>query len=642
MIHRQPLLQRMRRLLRTDYVALIGQHLSGVRTVVRELMDHPGPGMSFLPAHLPSGVPDGSELKELFLERLLTAAIQVPPPGLVQDRVRAAMQQHSGRTVDFRLRHCLDVLGRETSAQQLVVVLYALEGVPIAPLRTLLLLLRDYHSQRDTAGVPGCRLRFLVAGYDGTWRLCAHQTENLSPFNIATPVFVEGLSANELDGMEGHPGPDVLDQILMLTGGVPWMVRSLCVQGASPGDVRTLYGRIQQQWSTLSADARAALREMAVQDGAGISCEPDYRCPQIPIASAVVEGAFWRGFLSVRDSSLIFRSPAHRQFVQEQRNHLETSKPGSALVKKGKTLTMPNPTTPSLASIPTHLKEQISSHRIIPFVGAGVSMAVRLKGNKKQSAFPSWKNMLVHAADRLEQQKRKEASLVRSFLDLSPPKYLEAAQYARDGLGALWPDFVQKELDPLKNTIMDGSLGLARAVWNLGSKVIITTNYDRVLDWACPAEHAGNLQRWGVEASAGLARLLRNGLDRHTVWHLHGNLEQVTEMILTPDGYQRLYPSNNTVRSHHEASLRTLESILVSYSLLFIGFSMDDEYLVEQIRLVDDVFKGCSGQHYVLVRQRDLNTMAAKMARLPVQPIPFDNFGVPQLTLMRQLASLVP
>ena len=133
-------------------------------------------------------------------------------------------------------------------------------------------------------------------------------------------------------------------------------------------------------------------------------------------------------------------------------------------------------------AIPRTLEEHLRDGKIVPFVGAGVSMAVR---NKETDAplFPSWKQLLERAAQRLEEeQKKAESQVVRGLLAITKPDYLDAARRARDGLGgAVWVEFLKEQLDPPWECVNDESLSLARAVWKLGSQLVITTNYDRVL-----------------------------------------------------------------------------------------------------------------------------------------------------------------
>jgi hypothetical protein len=226
----------------------------------------------------------------------------------------------------------------------------------------------------------------------------------------------------------------------------------------------------------------------------------------------------------------------------------------------------------------------------------GVSMAVLDRGTS-QRLFPSWAELLTRAADRLEQERKAAyAAVVRNLLQFNPPDYLDAARRAREGLGAVWFTFLREHLDHPRERADDASLRLAQALWGLGSPLLITTNYDRVLRWACPHQH--DLATWDIEAPAEQVDVLRGGVRRPTVWHLHGHIDNAAHLILTPDGYRRLYPDDRAVEGRYQAALTTLRSLLTSKVFLFVGFSLDDDYVAGQLRGIEDLFQGTTGPHY--------------------------------------------
>lgn len=66
-------------------------------------------------------------------------------------------------------------------------------------------------------------------------------------------------------------------------------------------------------------------------------------------------------------------------------------------------------------------------------MGAGVSKSVTKKSGGQ--LFPDWKSLLELAATALEaEHKGSDAVLVRAYLNIAQPKYLEAAQHARSAL----------------------------------------------------------------------------------------------------------------------------------------------------------------------------------------------------------------
>ncbi len=293
-----------------------------------------------------------------------------------------------------------------------------------------------------------------------------------------------------------------------------------------------------------------------------------------------------------------------------------------------------------VTAVPRFLQEFVLEGKVIPFVGAGVSMAARLR-DTGLPCYPSWSALLHRAADRLDQEHKPDAaSEIRDHL--AQRDFMAASTRARRALRSNWYRFLKSQLSRRHREVDEQSLALARAVWGIGSDLIITTNYDRVLLWACP--ELEDLTRWDIDAPYEQVSALRDGVDAPTVWHLHGLIDNVAKLILTPDGYQRLYPdaeeeSSGDARTRHAAALATLQRHLTSFSFLFIGFSLDDAAFLEQLQSVDRVFDGAAATHYVLVRQAECAQMSAKIDAwgLPIDVIPFADFGAPLVELVTQI-----
>ena len=291
-----------------------------------------------------------------------------------------------------------------------------------------------------------------------------------------------------------------------------------------------------------------------------------------------------------------------------------------------------------MSSVPSTLAAALRNGRAIPFVGAGVSMAVEQEQNGVRGRlFPSWRELLVAAANRLDAERRMDyAQLVRALLAMSPPRFLQAAQEAQAGLGPNWYRFLQQLLDPPRSRALPTSLELARAVWRLGSKLVITTNYDRVLEWA--VADPLSVRHWSIGEPDELVAFMRGDNTSPAVWHLHGMIDHVKDLILTPDGYSTLYPSDNSVRVAHEAALLALRSHLVTHTLIFVGFSFSDDQFGSQLRWVERAFLGTAGPHYVIVRRAEAESTAQRLAGLALELLVVDDHGQPMLELMGQLA----
>ncbi len=290
--------------------------------------------------------------------------------------------------------------------------------------------------------------------------------------------------------------------------------------------------------------------------------------------------------------------------------------------------------------VPPALAEALQRRLVIPFAGAGVSRAVRSRDTDKP-LFPDWKELLIGAAELLTKSgKDGYAKAVAGLVDIGDSEsFLDAARRAQQGLGPVWFKYLREALDPPSQNAAPNSLALARALWGLGSKLVVTTNYDHVLRWACPDNLRQDQRTWDISAPAEFASMLSGGLERATIWHLHGYVDNLANVILTADGYRRLYPESVLIQSAYEASLMTLRAILASRTLLFVGFSFTDEVFREQVRFISEIFGGASGPHYVMVEKSKLDLTRERLRGMSsIDLIPFDSHDV----LPAQLRRLAP
>lgn len=81
-------------------------------------------------------------------------------------------------------------------------------------------------------------------------------------------------------------------------------------------------------------------------------------------------------------------------------------------------------------TIPLKLIEELAQGRVVPFVGSGVSMAVRVDG---QPLFPSWDGLLSEMADALKHAGNgDDAAIVRGHCNKR--RWFKAAEAALEGL----------------------------------------------------------------------------------------------------------------------------------------------------------------------------------------------------------------
>lgn len=278
--------------------------------------------------------------------------------------------------------------------------------------------------------------------------------------------------------------------------------------------------------------------------------------------------------------------------------------------------------------LPDSLKQHLTNGDVIPLIGAGVSMSIRTKEGK--NAFPSWPELLSNAAKKLaDENQLKESQLVNLLVELN--KYQEAAKAAYDALsGSRWYEFINSQFAIDFTDLDDAYKALPHAIWQLSNR-IVTLNYDKVLEWA--HIESANICAFDNTNGAKLVEFTRNN-QQNMLWHLHGKIDVPKHIVLTPQSYHRLYLED--AEEHYKAALAKFRDLICSKTLLFIGCSLDDAELLAEIAKQNELFDGNTGPHYALVRERDKQTIEAKLADTHVNTIVFSEFGEPLIDAVRQ------
>jgi len=285
-------------------------------------------------------------------------------------------------------------------------------------------------------------------------------------------------------------------------------------------------------------------------------------------------------------------------------------------------------------AIPGELSKALKARRLVPFAGSGVSRAVLCKDGTR--AFSDWKDLLLHMEAAVRKVDRPAAAYLKSRIKLK--QYLEAAEMGRKSLGKGWVRFLQEEFRRERSAIDTASLELAQALWRLGSELVITTNYERVLQWAADAEGKKDFVDFTSTDGGHLGRIKQWPVTQPSVWHLHGSMEKPDEIVLTPDGYQRLYPASGD--GVYRAGLPALRETMAAHSLLFVGFGME-QAIRQQLEWVEEVYQAAGPKHFVLVRESELKKKTAELRGLPIEPVGFTGYGPPLLEKLAELAGIV-
>ncbi|HVE82240.1 MAG TPA: SIR2 family protein, partial [Myxococcales bacterium] len=173
------------------------------------------------------------------------------------------------------------------------------------------------------------------------------------------------------------------------------------------------------------------------------------------------------------------------------------------------------------------------------------------------------------------------------------------AEHARDHASRIWIDTLRQRFDQRIGPQHQGT-ALARAVWSIASNLVITTNFDRLLASVAPE----GVDTIDSEANVNVIELTQVfPPPKPTLWHLHGKLDRIHDLILTVDGFEKLWPGPGA-KARYEAAKIVLTSLMLRFSFIFVGCSMED-VLVSHLHELATLFSGSTPTHYVITRTEE-------------------------------------
>ncbi|MBU4264110.1 MAG: SIR2 family protein [Proteobacteria bacterium] len=284
--------------------------------------------------------------------------------------------------------------------------------------------------------------------------------------------------------------------------------------------------------------------------------------------------------------------------------------------------------------LPQDLLDALQKNNLIPVVGAGMSMSLTDEAGER--LFPGWGELLGHAADELDLVgKEKLANGIRAMLDLTD--YQQAAKLARQGLqGTLWCRFFRKHFEEPLTRISEESKALPKAIWGLGNRVM-TLNYDKVLRGAC--QNLDRLIELDNSNKQELADFKRGTLPAPALWHFHGRIDNISTLIFTAESYDKLYAETD---ENYLAALEVYRGLCRDQRLLFVGCSLEDAELLNEMAKQHQLFEGNTGPHYAMVKQDQYEAIKLKVDGLPMELLKFEAFGDPLVKLVNIIAKHAP
>lgn len=212
------------------------------------------------------------------------------------------------------------------------------------------------------------------------------------------------------------------------------------------------------------------------------------------------------------------------------------------------------------------LVDDVARRRLVLFLGSGVSASANTRSGEK---IKNWEGFLRHTANTIPEEEAK--SLALALIERNE-LLLACEVIKRKSDPSRWSDILYDEFAKIGEPS-----ALHRAIMSLKQRIVITTNFDKLVEnaWVNLEANATRFPSVVTRLDSDVFRLLRD--DRSYIIKLHGSIDDENSIIFTKTDYlERAYGN--------WAYSTFMHMMLLTHTFLFIGFSMNDpavSYLIE-------------------------------------------------------------
>ncbi len=236
-------------------------------------------------------------------------------------------------------------------------------------------------------------------------------------------------------------------------------------------------------------------------------------------------------------------------------------------------------------NLPTELIDVVRRGTVLPVVGAGVSYAV--------AGVKLWGDFIQQCIEMLHERNVHDPRLNDVPGHLEAKEYTLAGQIVQEVLVASgsFPEILRRIFTRTPESVSHHPL--LKAIWALNAPLVLTTNYDRILEYAGP----NGTQTLIHSEPFRLLTALRGLTNVPAVAHLHGVYDQPDSVIFSQGDYERL----NTSDAYRDFT----KALWMTHTLLYIGASpagIDDPDFTELFSWGHHVFPDSPAPHYALMK----------------------------------------
>ena len=238
-------------------------------------------------------------------------------------------------------------------------------------------------------------------------------------------------------------------------------------------------------------------------------------------------------------------------------------------------------------NFPLELKKNYEEGRLLPFIGAGLSMAVSWSENERIRRGPSWKELVDKAAKLLNFE---DPDLLR--VRGTDIQILEYYRLINNNNATELTNWLVREMYPPREALKESKIH--KALSSLSKcKVFYTTNFDTFL------EDSFNLNDRKNKVVAKEHDMCKANDDECEIIKFHGDLNNTDMLVLSEADYERRLSLTT------ELDYR-LKADLLNRTVLFLGYSFRDTNVSYLFRLICEQFSKNNGisapRAYIVVK----------------------------------------
>jgi len=203
------------------------------------------------------------------------------------------------------------------------------------------------------------------------------------------------------------------------------------------------------------------------------------------------------------------------------------------------------------------LVDDLARQRVVLFLGAGVSASASTRSGGR---IKGWEAFLTEMVGKAPIGVREQVSRL-----LQQKDFLLACEILQTTLADTWEREIVQEFGQAAEPSP-----LHEAIVALDQRIIVTTNFDKLLEmsWESKLGFSTHFPQVITTIDANIFNMLKDHSGKYLI-KLHGTIDDVRSLVFSRSEYIRMAFGSAVYFTF-------LETLLLNYTFLFIGFSMDD------------------------------------------------------------------